>query len=221
MRSIEEVRAHFVSLFEHGMRFPHNTGEAFILTHLQNLAFIDQADIAFNAEMEALGGKGADSARGIMGGFGYITGVFNSCSDEVASVIAEVAFRLGYLTPRRALSEAEYLRLLEGLQKNCERDWTLTEIEAEYGEPSWPAKGRHPNSHSPWSLAYGTADRTKHWVFFDFWNDSLWIEGEGWQKTGKYGEVPVLRNVRVPARRFKEGFIFTPFGRQLLKEHGK
>ena len=193
-------------------------GESFLLQHLGELAFIDQAEQVFESERKDLEKRGAYTATGIGGAFGLITGVCNGYSDEVASVIAEIAYRMGYLKLEGALSQAEYIELRNGLRQRCRQsDWTLTEIQSEYGEASWGAK--RSNLLYPCSLAYGSVERRDRWVFFDFWNEIVFTEDR--HPIGKYGDVPMLRNVRVPAATFKREFTFTPFGRRLLKEHAK
>ncbi len=72
------------------------------------------------------------------------------------------------------------------------------------------------NDNYPCTLLYLCEAGDSQYVHFDFWTE--WYKNaEGIRVPGKFGPQPLLRNVRIPAATFPEEFVFTPFGRSLLK----
>lgn len=212
MRTIEEVRQHFLDYLKHALSHPSMYGgEAFIRNALFHISFIDNAEEILDREMAALEETGASNARGVAGAFFHETGIFDSGSGEVASIFAETAFRLAYLKLDRTLPRDSYERLKAGLrEKYAVRDWTVDEVKGEFGQPSW-SSGSNP--FYPWAFAYACDDLNAAWTFFDFWNEVVVSKDN--HVVGKYGPVPLLRNIRMPAATFRESFVFTPFGTRL------
>ncbi|MEU6191340.1 hypothetical protein [Nocardia sp. NPDC047038] len=75
---------------------------------LRDLCYLDDRDDEYEDVREFLRGFGK---LGVHGPFAAIFDVERRCTDEVASVYAEVYHRLGYLPVERLLTEDEWLPL--------------------------------------------------------------------------------------------------------------
>ena len=152
----------------------------------------------------------------------------NIYDDEVASVYAEIFYRLGYLTLDRTLSESEFEQLKQDARRFRRGTWRRQEMTSRYGPPSFVVGGGEGACH-----CYATRDRQKDWIFFDYefhvaaYCDNLpsadptdlkpvVIEGVRQREHPDYLNPP-MRNARLPADRFREGFILTPYGRRMRR----
>jgi len=210
MRSIEEVRTYFLNLFDHAAkRSSMYGGELFLHNCLNHLAFVDQTESILQREMQRLKDWGAYNACGATGAFKCATGI-SQPEMEVASLYAELAFRMGYLQLDRYLSPKEFQMCRQRIdRKFSERDWAVDEIKMEFGKPSW-ATGTNP--YYPCVLAYASAEVSDGWVFFDFWNEFASTKSS--HVIGKYGPAPMLRYIRRPAVSFRKSFIRTAFAKR-------
>ena len=104
---------------------------------------------------------------------------------------AEIAFQMGYLATGRILEPREFGSLRSGLRRTCRtRDLTTEQVLAEFGPPSW-SSGTNPRY--PWVFLYIAGRPDFGAIAFDFWNE-IGIDANG-KQGGKFGDLPVLRNV--------------------------
>ncbi len=180
---------------------------------LSHVAYIDDREAELNSLFDELGERGAFTACGVQGAFSRMTGLDATCN-EVGSVYAEVAFQMDYLNTARILSAAEFDLLVTGLRETClVTDMNAADVRSEFGEPSWVA-GENP--YYPWTFLYLCVDLRRGSVAFDFWNVVYYDEKI--EKTcGRFGDVPVLRNVRIRESSFSREFVFTPIGRTITR----
>ena len=147
---------------------------------------------------------------GVVGPFVAMFGNDGRYLAEVASVWAEHAHRLGYLTVDRLLDADEWNRLApDRLRERFDgKDVRRSEAEAEYGTPSLVADKR--------TLCYAPADGTG-WVFMDCYTQPTtgrYVPGKGTYE-GECDEDPLVRSVRHPAATFEAGLILTLYGKVL------
>ncbi len=147
---------------------------------------------------------------GVVGPFVAMFGKDGRYLAEVASVWAEQAHRLGYLTVDRVL-DAEERKLLtpERLHERFDgKDARRSEVEAQYGTPSLIADTR--------TLCYAPADATG-WVFIDCYPEPTrgrYVPGEGGYQYDRDGD-PLVRSVRHQGATFETGLILTLYGKVL------
>jgi hypothetical protein len=167
MRTVTEIRDRLLDEFRFTvwrptMRSGINTdaSEAMLLHLLDTLCFIDRRD----EEWLALKGRYVVGCRWVRGHFEFQHRAFPAYVNEIASVYAEIAFRLGYFSPARLLTEAEMSRLASVVEEPefVSRDWTEAELHAQFGPPSHEVVG--------WLTTvacYGCVEPSVKWVFFD------------------------------------------------------
>jgi hypothetical protein len=221
MRSPNEIREYFRDTLNNSLSRLSMYGgdgfgcELFARSCLQYLTFIDQREDEYRDLLAELIDRKASDSGGVRGAFIMRTRR-EATSGEIASVFGELAFRLGYLKTERVLEEADYARMSTLLRRECERcDWTLTEVTKQFGTPSWSSSSGNP--YYPCTTLYlfhGTPFRS---IAFDFWNE-LDLRPEREKLTGIYGEIPVLRDVRIRGKSFPSDFIFTPIGKHIIQK---
>lgn len=147
---------------------------------------------------------------GVVGPFVAMFGKDGRYLAEVASVWAEQAYRLGYLSVDRLLDADEADRFTpDNLRQRFDgKDVRRSEVEAEYGSPSLVADKR--------TLCYAPADGAG-WVFVDCYtepNPGRYVPGTGSYKCER-DDDPLVRSVRHPAATFESGLILTLYGKVL------
>jgi len=194
MRTIEEVREEILGAFQTSVQCPQmyavcdRDTEGVIADYLRWVSFIDQRIHPFNRLLyRRLDCREMRHCHGIRGEFAKYFPAANCFMGEVASIYAEFGFAMGYLDVKRTLSAVEFTELRRTSWRTCrERDWTLDEIKARHGEPSWEVRN---------VLCYASTDLDQGWVYFDF---------------GTHGNDHLLRNVRLPTDQFVRGLIVSP-----------
>jgi hypothetical protein len=147
---------------------------------------------------------------GVVGPFVAMFGKDGRYLAEVASVWAEQAYRLGYLTVDRLLEADEWAPLArDRLRERFDgKDVRRSDVEAEYGAPSLVADKR--------TLCYAPADGTG-WVFIDCYSEPAglrYVPGKGTYDAER-DDDPLVRSVRYPAATFESGLILTLYGKVL------
>jgi|SRR5579872_45751 len=203
MRTAEEIRTRFLQILDGAVRRPLMYGgsdwgvELFMRNLLSDLCFIDEREQELKHALTELDERGLSSSTGVVGSFRARIANVRDVGNEVASVYAEIAGRLGYLSLQRRLTPAEWKRLRKGLRASCrDRDWRASEVREWFGDPSLEV-------HTVY--CYAPEDRNARWVFFDFADSEARRGGQ---------RDYVLRNVRIPAASFERELVFTPYGRQ-------
>ncbi|MFF0491728.1 hypothetical protein ACFYTQ_22095 [Nocardia sp. NPDC004068] len=171
---------------------------------LGDLCYLDERDDEYEQVRKFLRGFGK---LGVHGPFAAVFDVERRCTDEVASVYAEVYHRLGYLPVERLLTAEEWLPLTRLREWVGVRDVRRGEVEAAFGAPSLLVGRR--------VLCYAPADGGR-WVFFDCWDElpRRYAPGKG-RFDGGFDPDPLVRDIRVPATDFEEGLLLTLYGRVL------
>ncbi len=207
MRTIEAVKANYTKILARALKRPGMyLGESLISEYLQLLCFIDEKEELYKCELDKFVKKGTKSNSGVAGAFEMILGKYQRDAHDVASIYAELAFKLGYLKLTHFLTNLEYSTACKRSDSLSKKDWTTLGIIDELGTPSW--SNCNPNRHYSCTFVYTTENPIEQWIFFDFWNDFSKIETH----------PPQLRNIRIPSNKFKNSFKFTPFGTQLLNK---
>ena len=108
--------------------------------------------------------------------------------NEVASIYAQAAFRLGSFKPARILSEDEYLSAHSQLTENFfTRDHTLSAVTDQFGPPSHEVVGGQTTV-----ICFASSDIATDWLYFDFSRCYPPIDGVTYEWFGE----PCLRDVR-------------------------
>lgn len=115
--------------------------------------------------------------------------------NEVASIYAQAAFRLGYFHPQRLLTNSEFQSLSAALQASFfVADHTMSAITDQFGPPSHDVVGGQTTV-----LCYGCTDVETDWVYFDF---SRCYPPED-RVTYQWFDEPLLRDVRTKRHHFE------------------
>lgn len=224
MKSATEIHAYVLAHLQRALFRPSMYGgELAVLQFFQHLAFIEQREHELQELRRELRQSGTFNSRGVTGAFEFLFGFLRKDAyiGQVVSVYARLAFAMGYLSETstdyvsRLLSEEAFASLLNQVEQpnhfdTCDPDGLIERC----GEPSirW---GRHDSY--PCILLYINPQAPQQYIYFDFW--AQWYKNEhGEHVPGKYGPKPRLSNIRIPAARFSEEFIWTPFGQELLKD---
>lgn len=127
--------------------------------------------------------------------------------NKVASVLAEVFCRLGYLASVRPTNDRSLDELAAQLSSFDGVDVRQSEIEPILGPPSFRA------CHDTWCYVVG--EPTAPWLFLDFARDRVlqYQEGKGTYDDIEWKSDPLLRDVRLPASDFEAGLILTLYGK--------
>jgi len=221
MKSATAIKDHFITLLNKSLpRLDMYGGEVFADHILAELSFIDEREEELDAHFKELDTRGARNSCGVTGAFRKCTGL-GYHNAGIASVFAEVAYQLGYLKTERVLNEGEFRELSKGLRSACrERDWTTEQVYQKFGKPTWPLNSdiAKRNPFYPCSVLYLCENPRIGSVAFDFWNS---IDDK--KKTeinttiGRYGQIPILRNVRIRGSKFARDFTFTPMGKKIIR----
>jgi hypothetical protein len=174
---------------------------------LDDLCYLDGGDSEQNLIKDVRHGYGK---LGVVGPFVAMFGKDRRYLAEVASVWAEQAHLLGYLTVDRPLDANESDRLQpDNLRQRFDgKDVRRSEVEADFGTPSIVADKR--------TLCYAPADGTG-WVFMDCYTEptpGCYAPGKG-RYSGERDDDPLVRSVRHPAATFESGLILTLYGKVL------
>ena len=210
MRSAVEIRDYHLEYLNGALlRLSMYGDELAARCFLSHVAFVDEREDELNSHFDALDERGATTSLGVAGAFERCTG--RKATDvEVASVYAEIAFRMGYLETNRILRTSEFDSLRKDLSDICQsRDFDADEVLSTFGAPSWTSKASRPWPNVYLYLASELEDGA---IAFDFWNAPDHGQGAGTVK-GKLRDIPVLRNVRIRGPVFAREFTFTPIWR--------
>jgi hypothetical protein len=214
MRSSEEIREYFLDLLNSALPRLGMYGEEVVLDYfLSHLAFVDERDAELKAHMETLRTRGAFTSLGVGGAFTQHTHL-PATGGEIGSVYAEIAFKMGYLNTDRVLDKNEFATLRSGLRGTCRsQNFNTADVAKEFGVPSWRS-GTNP--FYPWTYLYLCNDIDMGTIAFDFWN-VVYYDEKTRKTCGKFGDLPVLRNIRIRGDNFGREFTFTPIGRKITK----
>lgn len=144
---------------------------------------------------------------GKLGIAGAFTGTFGDSDyrEEVASVLAEMATRMGYFVPSGpVLPEAQHRELVEAVTAAwTDRDVVFDDAMGRLGSPTLSIGGR----------VVSFASDIGSWLHLDFQQERLtrYDRGAG-QEIRELGEL-LLRDVRLPLEGFDEALVLTNFGR--------
>lgn len=205
MRSNVEIRDRLLgelswAVTRPGMAGGDARGAQVILNHLlRALCFIEQRE----EELQAVSGEFLWGCRGVYGQFDYRWHPTPSFANEIASVYAAAAYRLGLFQPARLLSEADMSRLAKTVRKAAffRRDWTEAELHEQFGPPSHEVVGGYTTV-----ACYAGESPTARWVFFDLARQAP--GSEAWLPS------PLLRDFRDrPDNRLH----LLPFGRRWVQ----
>lgn len=181
---------------EHGV-------QDFLMNVLDDLAFIDERE----EELERVYGRLKE--RGLWCEtrfYGILRREFpkaNSLGNEIASVLAEVAHQLGYLTIDQRIWKTEWRAMRKFVRESCpKQDWHVADVVERFGEPSLVIGGAWDYVH-----CY-VSEGSDGWLFCDYANAWVNAERPGWE----YGSNPILRDVRLPTPVFRRGVVRTPYG---------
>ena len=173
---------------------------------LEAMAAVDGILDRWQEQCQALRDRGAFTATGVMGAYRRIVPA-DAVRDATASVYAEIAHRLGWLSLDRVLPEAEFQELNAEIGGWVARDRTISEVIATFGAPSlWIG----PTSlHHAKTLAYATVDPQQTLICFHLGTTSNEVIEPG--PAGASAE-PVVLAVRHRPGEFAGSFSYTPEG---------
>ena len=171
---------------------------------LDDLSYLDDRSEDYQAAKLQLKRYGE---RGLVGPFKAIFGEAGSYVSEVASVLAEVFCRLGYLPSVMPINDRSLDELAAQVSAFDGVDFRQSAIEAILGPPSFRA------GHDTW--CYVVAEPTAPWLFLDFGRDSVlqYQAGRGTYDDIEWKADPLLRDVRLPRSDFEAGLILTLYGK--------
>lgn len=152
---------------------------------LRDLSWIDAREEVFDSVASQL----LRGSLRVFGQFRYqnLEMPENFCN-EIASTYAEVAFILGYFTPRRLLTEKEFSALQSDINSEflaC--DHTESQLVTRFGPPVHDVLGGDTTVHS-----YGCENRSIHWIHFDYERRPRLANSESME----WLDDPILRDVR-------------------------
>lgn len=175
-----------------------------VMSWLDDLCFIDERV----GELERVAAvHGRYGKLGINGAFANIFGD-GRYHDEVSSVLAQTATRLGYLDlPGPRVAPADWDALQRSLRDQFEdRDATREAVLSGLPEPSFTV-GR--------VASFAPTDTSSSWVHLDFASERTstydHVTGKVVARTGE----ALLRDIRLPTEHFLDGLILTNYGRHL------
>jgi hypothetical protein len=172
---------------------------------LADLCFLDERDADWEQEQSRLRSYGK---LGVTGPFETLFGSLR-CQAEVASVYAEVFYRLGYLPIGNPVSQLRWREITGSLRERfADRDVRQSEAERILGQPSLLVDQR--------IMCYAPADRTAGWLFVDCHAEqvSRYDVGRG-RYTADRDTDPLVRSVRLSGADFEAGLILTLYGKTL------
>ncbi len=188
-------------------------GELSLRLFLYDLAFLDGAEAVWAGEQERLVARGCWTSTGIEGAFTMMLATEESHESAASSIYGEISHRLGYLRLDRSLDPNTYRAVRKQARSWTRKaDRTLTDVVAEFGEPSLIFGGTNPLW--PKTYAYATTSGADPIIFFDLWNKVEIADGH---VAGELGPEPMLRDVRVTGSTFPSDFTFTPLGRTMRR----
>ena len=208
MKTADEIRAYLLANLEAMLARPSmygtNSGlESTILDRLRDLCFVDDRTPMFDRALDDMRRRNEFLSTGVVGAFRYFhLAKTEDVTDEVASVYAAVAFRLGYFRPSRLLTSSEWNKLNERLplwMKEDER--SPADLVGTFGPPSYRSLAQRPRVFS-----YTVDDLDSAWVHFDF--SSL----RSRSKVAPLHPSMLLRDVRTGSADFSERMLFTQLG---------
>jgi hypothetical protein len=163
---VTEIREHHLTRLNDAVRRPAVWGgETTIRVFLDSVAFVDGRTGDWAAAVSALRARGAFLPTGVRGAVARVLGGYGDDS-AMASVYADVAWRLGWLTADRTITGPE----LRHLHEYAAQDRSLEQVLAELGDPSvWigPRSPAHPKT-----LAWAS-DRVSGLTCLHFWPAGL------------------------------------------------
>jgi hypothetical protein len=196
MRNSQEIRARTQKTLDSMLARPGMYGrnqvfEFAIRAQLEDLAFIDRRENELIESFGSLEAEGLWSRWGCTGILEGIAGEGGYCTDQLASVYARIASKLGYFHIPRRLGETELKRMAASAQVWCKQTRReRAEVLSEYGEPSFPADAKASGV-----VAYaGPTDEA--WLHFDF--DRIWSDA-----VCRYE----LRALRLPIQPFRASVV--------------
>ena len=155
-----------------------------------------------------------------------MTGTWGT-DQEIGSVYAVVALSMDYLDTDRLFSNAELGELKVKMQESIStNDFTTESFFEAFGHPSWP--NSKPGFYHPRTYLYLSREPEVDFIACDFYNEASYAP-KGGKASGVYGNLPRLRNIRLrnnptqnhgkANQQFKDQFVFTEFGKQVLEDH--
>jgi hypothetical protein len=196
--------------------------EEFFRGTLGDIIFIDEREPDLEKEYEKITKKGLFTPQAVTGTLSNHFQNIEVIINEIASVYAEIAYNLGYLKLEKLLSPEDWNNIYKYFRDKCSnRDRYLEDIINQYGPPSLEIGVDVQPVH-----CYVSENKEHEWIFFDYWNEHL--ENSDNHDTDtykrykysldyKYRKNPILRNIRLPSKKFRHGIVFTPYGKQLIK----
>ncbi len=188
MRTAEEIRDRLRNDFRLAVHRPSmwfgraDNANLILFRMLYYLSFIEGKDDTWpEAASSYVGG-----CRAVLGQFEFQHRPFPDYLAEVTSVYAAVGYALGHFLPDRLRSLEELERLADAAEGALQqRDWTASELRAEFGTPS------HEVGAADTTVAcYAGTNPAYPWVFFDL---ARRLPGAA---EGERLPEPVLRDVR-------------------------
>jgi hypothetical protein len=174
---------------------------------LGDLCWLDEREQELADLLHDLTTFDISGSQGVLSGLEYWRRDVADPAEEITSVYADIAVRLGYLSVARRLSSNEWHDLLRWVRLCCRRlEWRSSNVVASFGTPALN-----------WGTVYayaGPADADRM-VFFDFCNACSMRSGPSYsRKRYPKPEELVLRSVRLPTQIGVYEYAFTPHGRR-------
>jgi hypothetical protein len=179
--------------------------ELTIRLFMDAVAFVNGMGDLWEQAQDDLRTRGAFTALGVQGAFRAVLPSYRDDGAAVASVYAEIAWRLGWLVVDRALADDEHEQLSAQTDRWSGRNYQLDEIQAEFGPPSVLFGGSGP--HCAKTLAYAAASRARGLVCLHFASPYDWNAPQPRPEA-----QPVLVAVRHGSGAFVDAFAFTAAG---------
>lgn len=167
MRTAEEFRQHRIDTLPHALQRPvffcgdGQSADVYYTMILSDLCWLDEREADFATVVSEL-------LHGSMRVYGqffyqYLT-IPDRFANEIASTYAQAAFRLGYYSPERLLTESEFEQLERSIDHTfLTTDHTESEIVSQFGKPTHNVLGGQTTVH-----CYGCCDPNASWVYFDY-----------------------------------------------------
>lgn len=212
MRTIEEFREATIDDLRSSLRRPAffgcvgRTADIYYSQILSQLCWLDEREADF-----------ASLIAGMLHGAMRVYGQFfdqhlnipDRFSNEIASTYAQAAYRLGYYTPVRILTEEEFDELKTTIDRDfLMTDHTISEIVSRFGKPTHDVLGGQTTVH-----CYGSCDKDSNWLCFDYSRCYQPIDPH----SVNWFDDPVLRDIR----RDKNQMELLPFGSWCREVKGK
>jgi hypothetical protein len=217
MKTVQEIRNKKLDILKGSLIRPRMYAhdqygvEIHFLNILDDLSYIDEKESDLEIQLDNLREKGLMSPMRVAGRLPDYFSKVCCFSNEIASIYAEIAYNLGYFSVENLCVSEKWDAIFYNIKNFCcNQDRYVNDIITQFGKPSLEIGTIWCPIH-----VYVSEDHQKGWICFDYWNEDLNNFDREPDNRFKFRTNPILRNVRLPKEKFKNGMVYTPYGNGL------